>query len=72
MSCPLIFKLTPGGNNGKTLSSSPSRIGNQPCLPTFAQPKDTGGSQIVQQRDLLGVPDALAKFDELLHKLEEA
>jgi hypothetical protein len=42
------------------------------ALPTFAQPKDTGGSQIVQQRDLLGVPDALAKFDELLHKLEEA
>jgi len=41
-------------------------------LPTFAQPKDTGGSQIVQQRDLLGVPDARAKFDELLHKLEEA
>ena len=28
--------------------------------------------KIVQQRDLLGVPDALAKFDELLHKLEEA
>ena len=42
------------------------------ALPTFAQPKDIGGSQIVQQRDLLGVPDALAKFDELFHKLEEA
>ena len=42
------------------------------ALPTFAQPKDTGGSQIVQQRDLLWVPDALARFDELLHKLEEA
>ena len=42
------------------------------ALPTFAQSKDTGGSQIVQQRDLLGVPDALAKFDELIHKLEEA
>ena len=42
------------------------------ALPTFARPKDTGGSQIVQQRDLLGVPDALAKFDELIHKLEEA
>ena len=42
------------------------------ALPTFAQPKDTGGPQIVQQRNLLGVPDALAKFDELLHKLEEA
>ena len=36
------------------------------ALPTFVQPKDTGGSQVVQQRDLLGVPDASAKFDEFL------
>ncbi len=41
------------------------------ALPTFAQPKDTGGSQIVQQRNLLGVPDELAKFYEIIHKLEE-
>ena len=40
--------------------------------PTFAQSKATGGSQIVKQRDLLGVPDASAKFDEFLHKLKEA
>ncbi len=42
------------------------------ALPTFAQQKDTGGSRIVQQRNLLGVPDAVAEFDELHHKLEEA
>jgi uncharacterized protein (TIGR02246 family) len=41
------------------------------ALPTFAQPKDANGARIVQQRDLLGVPDAVAGFDELHHKLEE-
>jgi hypothetical protein len=34
--------------------------------------RHTGGSKMVQQRDLLWVSGALAKFDELLHKLEEA
>ena len=40
-------------------------------VPAFAQ-KDTAGPQTVQQRDLIGIPDTVAKFDELHHKLEEA
>ena len=42
------------------------------ALPTFAQQEDTVGPRIVQQRDLLGVPDARAKFDQLHLRLEEA
>jgi uncharacterized protein (TIGR02246 family) len=42
------------------------------AVPTFAEQNDIAAARIVQQRDLLGVPDALAKFDELHHKLEEA
>ena len=38
----------------------------------LAQEKDTAGPQTVQQRDLIGIPDTVAKFDELHHKLEEA
>ena len=33
--------------------------------PTFAQQKDTADPRVVQQRDLLGVPKALAEFGEL-------
>jgi ketosteroid isomerase-like protein len=38
----------------------------------LAQEKATTGPQTVQQRDLIGIPDTVAKFDELHHKLEEA
>jgi ketosteroid isomerase-like protein len=41
-------------------------------LPTFAQQKDTIDPRIVQQRDLLGIPDALAVFGELSGKLDDA
>ena len=41
-------------------------------LPTFAQQKDTLDLRIVQQRDLLGIPDALAIFGELSGKLDDA
>jgi uncharacterized protein (TIGR02246 family) len=41
-------------------------------LPTFAQQKDTAEPRIVQQRDLLGVADALKVFGELSQKLDEA
>jgi uncharacterized protein (TIGR02246 family) len=40
--------------------------------PAFAQQKDTAGPPTVQQRDLIGIADALANFDELNHKLEAA
>jgi len=55
-----------------TLGSFPSRIGNQPCFANFCPTEGQQAVHKVQQRDLLWVPDALAKFDELLHKLEEA
>ena len=42
------------------------------AAPAFAQQKDTAGPPAVQQRDLIGIADALAKFDELNHKLEAA
>ena len=42
------------------------------AVPTFAQQKDTADPRIVQQRDLLGVPDALEVFGELSQKLDEA
>ena len=41
-------------------------------MPTFAQQKDTAEPRIVQQRDLLGVADALKVFGELSQKLDEA
>ena len=41
-------------------------------LPTFAQQKDTVDPRIIQQRDLLGIPDALAVFGELSGKLDDA
>ena len=40
--------------------------------PTFAQEKDTANPRVVQQRDLLGVPKALAEFGELHQALDEA
>ena len=40
------------------------------AVPTFAQQKDTADPRIVQQRDLLGVPDALEVFGELSQKLD--
>ena len=42
------------------------------ALPTFAQQKDTADPQIVQQRDLLGVPKAVDEFGELHQALDEA
>src|SRR5438876_8305394 len=38
-------------------------------LPTFAQQKDTVDPRIIQQRDLLAIPDALAVFGALSGKL---
>jgi hypothetical protein len=40
--------------------------------PTFAQQKDTADPRVIQQRDLLGVPKALAEFGELHRALDEA
>ena len=40
--------------------------------PTFAQQKDTADPGIVQQRDLTGVPEALAEFSVLWMKEDEA
>jgi len=40
-------------------------------LPTFAQPKDAAGPRIVQQRDLLGVAEAIGEFGDLHRKLDE-
>jgi ketosteroid isomerase-like protein len=42
------------------------------AAPAFAQQKDRAEPRIAQERDLLRVPDALAKFDALHQKLEEA
>jgi ketosteroid isomerase-like protein len=42
------------------------------ALPIFAQQKDTPEPRISQQRDLLGIPDALADFGELSGKLDDA
>ena len=42
------------------------------ALPIFAQKKDTLDPRISQQRDLLGIPDALAVFGELSGKLDDA
>jgi uncharacterized protein (TIGR02246 family) len=41
-------------------------------LPTFAQQKDKVDLRISQQRDLLGIPDALEVFGELSGKLDDA
>jgi ketosteroid isomerase-like protein len=45
-------------------------IGFTPSV--FAQQKGTVDRQTVQQRDLLGIPDALAVFGELSGKLDDA
>jgi uncharacterized protein (TIGR02246 family) len=42
------------------------------AAPAFAQPKNTVDSKIVQQRDLLGVPNAIDAFGALSLKLDEA
>jgi uncharacterized protein (TIGR02246 family) len=42
------------------------------AVPAFAQKTDTADSEIVQQRDLLGVPKAIDEFGALSLKLEEA
>ena len=42
------------------------------AVPAFAQQKDTVDPRISQQRDLLGIPDALAVFGELSGKLDDA
>ena len=42
------------------------------AAPGFAQENNPADRYVVQQRDLLGVADALAKFHELNHKLEAA
>ena len=42
------------------------------ALPIFAQQKDTDDSQTVEQRDLLGIPDALEVFGEISQRLDEA
>jgi uncharacterized protein (TIGR02246 family) len=42
------------------------------AVPAFAQQKNTAESKIVQQRDLLGVPDVIDNFGALSLKLEEA
>ena len=41
-------------------------------LPALAQQTSTADSRIVQQRDLIGVPDALAEFSVLWMKEDEA
>jgi uncharacterized protein (TIGR02246 family) len=42
------------------------------AVPAFAQQKDNADREIVQQRDLLGVPKALDDFGALSLKLDEA
>jgi ketosteroid isomerase-like protein len=42
------------------------------ALPIFAQKNDTLDPPISQQRDLLGIPDALSVFGELSGKLDDA
>jgi hypothetical protein len=42
------------------------------ALPSFAQQKDRADPGIVQQRDLTGVPEALAEFRVLWMKEDEA
>jgi hypothetical protein len=42
------------------------------AVPVLAQQKDTADPQIVRQRDLLGVPEALGEFGKLGLKLDEA
>ena len=41
------------------------------ALPTFAQQKDAADPPVVQQRDLLGVPNAPSEFDALGIKMDE-
>jgi uncharacterized protein (TIGR02246 family) len=41
-------------------------------LPALAEQNDIAGPRIVQQRDLLGIPDAIAVFGELMGKLDDA
>jgi uncharacterized protein (TIGR02246 family) len=42
------------------------------AVSAFGQQSDTANPRIVQQRDLLGVPEALSEFGELHQKLDEA
>ena len=42
------------------------------ALPTYAQQKDPADPPIVQQRDLLGVAEAIGEFGDLHRKLDEA
>ena len=42
------------------------------ALPAFAEQDDTAGPPIDQQRDLLGIPDALAVFGDRSGKLDDA
>jgi hypothetical protein len=42
------------------------------AVPIFAQQKDTADPRIAQQRDLLGVPQALDEFGEVNRALDEA
>ena len=42
------------------------------ALPTYAQQKDPADPPIVQQRDLLGVGEAIGEFGDLHRKLDEA
>jgi hypothetical protein len=41
------------------------------ALPTFAAQNDIAAPPMVQQRDLLGIPDALAVFGKLSGKLDD-
>jgi hypothetical protein len=60
-----------GGNNEDPLSTCPCRIGNQLCF-ADRQQKDAADLPIVQQRDLLGVAQAIGEFGDLHRKLDEA
>src|SRR5262249_55753724 len=42
------------------------------AVPNFAQPKDMASPRIVQERDLLGSPNALEVFGDLSGKLDDA
>jgi uncharacterized protein (TIGR02246 family) len=42
------------------------------ALPSVAEQNDTAGPRLVPQRDLIGIPDALAVFGELSGKLDDA
>lgn len=66
----MILKIPGGMKIHLLLALSGFAIGF--ALQTFAQQKDTIDPRIVQQRDLLGIPDAIAVFGELSGKLDDA